>query len=347
MFKKSTVSMAVITMALVAIYPGPSATRADESKRVLKIMTRNLDAGTDLNLIFTYPDLPSGVTATLNQVNSTDPRARAARLADEIRVTQPDFIGLQEATEWRTGTCGATAVLYDQLQLVLDALAARNMHYTKVAVQIFPTIEAPLLTAGQCLSFTDRNALLARTDLRPAGIEVSNVQIAQFQNYLDLTPMGLPKIYRGYISADVKAGNDSFRLVTTHMESTYFFDPTGDLQAAQAGELIGALNTTGMPVVLFGDFNSNAEGGPEQTPTVGMLTAAGLTDTWRQFYPMGTGYTWPLYYEDLNSGPAIPNERIDLIFTRGVRALKVDETGLIAPCASDHAGVVSMVQIGK
>jgi endonuclease/exonuclease/phosphatase family metal-dependent hydrolase len=339
--------MTVITMALVAIYPGPPSARADESKRVLKIMTRNLDAGTDLNLIFVYPDLATGATATLNQVNSTDPRGRAARLADEIRVTQPDFIGLQEATEWRTGTCGSTAVLYDQLQMVLDALAARNMYYTKAAVQIFPTIEAPLLTPGQCLSFTDRNALLVRTDLRPTGIEVSNVQVAQFQYFLDLTPLGLPKIYHGYISADVKAGSDTFRLVTTHLESTYFFDPTGNLQAAQAGELIAALNTTDMPVVLFGDFNSNAEAGPEQTPTVGMLTAAGFTDTWREFYPAGTGFTWPLYFEDLASGPAFPNERIDLIFTRGARALKVEETGLVVPNASDHAGVVAMVQTGK
>jgi endonuclease/exonuclease/phosphatase family metal-dependent hydrolase len=80
---------------------------------------------------------------------------------------------------------------------------------------------------------------------------------------------------------------------------------------------------------------------------MGMLTAAGFSDTWREFYPMGTGHTWPLYYEDLASGSAVPNERIDLIFTRGVRALKVEQSGLVAPCASDHAGVVAMVQIGK
>ncbi len=61
----------------------------------------------------------------------------------------------------------------------------------------------------------------------------------------------------------------------------------------------------------------------------------------------GTGFSWPLFFEDLASGPAIPNERIDLIFTRGVRALKIDETGLKAPFASDHAGVVALMQIGK
>jgi endonuclease/exonuclease/phosphatase family metal-dependent hydrolase len=54
-----------------------------------------------------------------------------------------------------------------------------------------------------------------------------------------------------------------------------------------------------------------------------------------------------LYFEDIASGPAIPNERIDLIFTRDVRALKVDETCTTAPLASDHAGVAAMVQVGK
>ena len=95
------------------------------------------------------------------------------------------------------------------------------------------------------------------------------------------------------------------------------------------------------------DFNSNAEAGPEQTASVGLILAAGFSDVWRLFNSVGTGFTWPLYFEDIASGPAVPYERIDLIFTRGVRALKVDETGTDAPFASDHAGVVAMMQVGK
>src|SRR4051812_23054774 len=88
------------------------STQASESKRVLKVMTRNMDAGTDLNLIFGYyPNVPAGVSATLAQVISTDIPFRIQRLADEVRANQPDFIALQEVTEWRTGTCGATTVL--------------------------------------------------------------------------------------------------------------------------------------------------------------------------------------------------------------------------------------------
>ena len=322
--------------------------QADESKRVLKVMTRNMDAGTDLNLIFYYyPNIPVGVSATLAQVISTDIPSRIQRLADEVRTNQPDFIALQEVTEWRTGVCGATTVLYDQLELLVDALAARNMQYTRLAVDTLNVIEAPALDG--CVRYADSNAILVRSDLR-SGIEVSNVQSHHYQSYLDLSTIGFigfPPFFHGYISADVRAGSETFRLFNTHLESTYAFDPTGLLQSAQAGELVAALNATALPVVLCGDFNSNAEVGPEQTASVGLILTARFTDVWRQFNSVGTGFTWPLYFEDSASGPAIPNERIDLIFTRDIRALKVDETGTHAPVASDHAGVVAMVQVGK
>jgi endonuclease/exonuclease/phosphatase family metal-dependent hydrolase len=355
LFRISKTALAAAAVALIVCL-GASAAQGNgnESKRVLRFMTRNMDAGTDLNLIFANPgDIPAGVTATLAQVISTDLPGRAKRLADEIRTSQPDFIALQEVTTWRTGVwgaygCGSTTVLYNQLQLLLDALAARHMAYTPVAVQSLGTIGAPSLTG--CVSIEDRNALLVRADLKPTGIEISNVQTHQYANYLDLSVIGMsgfPPIYQGYMSADIKAGSETFRLFNTHLASTYVFDPAGLLQVAQAGELKTALNDATMPVVLCGDFNSNAEPGPEQTDTVAMIEGVGFSDVWRQFNPPVTGYTWPLYYEDFASGPALPVERIDLIFTRGVRTLKVDETGLAAPFASDHAGVVAMMQIGK
>lgn len=344
MIKPSSVALAVAAV----VFCVSASAQVGESKRVLKIMTRNMDAGTDLNLIFAYyPDIPGGVSATLAQVISTDIPSRAQRLADEIRTIQPDFVALQEVTEWRTGPCGATTVLYDQLQLLLDALAARNMPYTPLAVDTLNAIEAPSLDG--CVRYTDRNALLARSDLR-SSIEASNVQSYHYAHYLDLSTIGIfgfPPIFHGYISADIKAGSDTFRLFNTHLDSTYPFDPTGLLQVSQAGELIAALNATALPVVLSGDFNSNAETGPEQTASVGLILGAGFTDVWRLFNGPGTGFTWPLYFEDLASGPAVPNERIDLIFTRGVRALTVNETGASAPFASDHAGVAAMAQVGK
>ena len=160
MFQKMTkcngvaLALAAIVYSLMA-----SPAQASESKRVLKVMTRNMDAGTDLNLIFAYyPNVPVGVSATLAQVISTDIPSRIQSLADEVRTNQPDFIALQEVTEWRTGACGATTVLYDQLQLLVDALAARNMPYTRLAVDTLNVIEAPSLDG--CVRYTDSNAVL-------------------------------------------------------------------------------------------------------------------------------------------------------------------------------------------
>ena len=295
MFPKTSKLKAVALAMAAVICLTASAARASESKRVLKIMTRNMDAGTDLNLIFAYyPNVPAGVSATLAQVISTDIPSRAQRLADEIRTSQPDFIALQEVTEWRTGVCGATTVLYDQLQLLLDALAARNMQYTTLAADTLNVIEAPSLDG--CVRYSDSNAILVRSGLK-SGIEVSNVQAHHYAHFLDLSTIGIlgfPPVFHGYLSADVQAGSDTFRLFNTHLESTYPFDPTGLLQVTQAVELVTALNATTLPVVLCGDFNSNAEAGPEQTASVGLIRNAGFADVWRLFNAAGTGFTWPL-----------------------------------------------------
>ena len=333
----------------IALCLGATSLRADEGKRVLNVMTRNMDAGTDLNLIFAnYPDIATGVSATMTQVVSTNVPGRVKRLAEEIRHSRPDFVALQEVTTWETGVCGATTVLYDQLKMLLDALKASDTEYTPVGVNVYSSIEAPAQSG--CVKYTDRDAILVRSDLKPPDIQVSNVQSAQYKALLDLTTLGMlgfPSISRGYMTVDVKAGSDTFRLVNTHLESTYSFDPTGLLQAAQTAELLKALGSTDLPIVLCGDFNSNAELGPEQTPTVKMIVEAGFTDVWREFNKAGTGYTWPLYNEDLSSGPSVPSERIDLIFTLGMRALKIEQTGVDTPWSSDHAGVVAMIQTGK
>jgi endonuclease/exonuclease/phosphatase family metal-dependent hydrolase len=337
----------VAGILLVCLTASPAET--DNSKRVVTAMTRNMDAGTDLNLIFAlYPDIKAGVTATIQEVIATDVPGRAARLADEIRTSHPDLIALQEVTEWRQGQCGATTLLYDQLQLLMDSLAARHMRYKVLAVQSVAAIEAPAATG--CVKMIDRNAILVTADEKAAGIEIDNIQSVLYATTLDLSKLGFsgfPVIYHGYITADVQAGSERFRFVNTHLDSIYPFDPQGSLQVAEAAELVTALAASPLPVVLCGDFNSNAEAGPEQTATVGMILNIGFTDVWREFNPVGTGYTWPLYSEDPLGGPTVPVERIDLIFTRGVRPLKVVVKGLTAPWASDHAGVVSMLQPGK
>src|SRR5437868_9819865 len=92
---------------------------ADNEKTAVKVMTRNMDSGTDLLFVFAATDVPSFISAmaaTYAEINASNIPLRAGRLADEIASTQPDLIGLQEVTLWRKGPLDnspATVVLYD------------------------------------------------------------------------------------------------------------------------------------------------------------------------------------------------------------------------------------------
>jgi endonuclease/exonuclease/phosphatase family metal-dependent hydrolase len=123
---------------------------------------------------------------------------------------------------------------------------------------------------------------------------------------------------------------------------------------AQANELLAALGSPGMPVILAGDFNANAEPGPDHTGTVPAIVSAGFADSWTGVNIGDPGYTWPLFGEDQTTGPTSPVERIDLIFTGGTidrwfgrdpNVISAVRTGTTAPWASDHAGVVVKVRL--
>jgi endonuclease/exonuclease/phosphatase family metal-dependent hydrolase len=115
-----------------------------------------------------------------------------------------------------------------------------------------------------------------------------------------------------------------------------------------------------VPVVLAGDFNSDAilssKGkGPDNTDTAALIQAAGYTDTWT-VTGNGAGPTWPLYAEDQFPPPpfvvpALPYERIDLIFSQGLNVAGVERVISPGPnvtqwpyYASDHAGVMATLE---
>ncbi len=120
----------------------------------------------------------------------------------------------------------------------------------------------------------------------------------------------------------------------------------------QGQEILLGLGTTQLPVILAGDFNSDAEAagvGPDQTPTAGLIASAGFTDVWHLLHPTETGFTWPLFGEDQPVPDVFPIlepvERIELIYALGPDALSAVRTGITAGAggvfASDHAGVVA------
>jgi endonuclease/exonuclease/phosphatase family metal-dependent hydrolase len=322
----------------------------------VRIMTQNMDGGTDLSfaiaelLGFLPPGI--GVELTYDEVLASDIPGRAALLAAKVVGKKPDLLALQEAWLWRTGASvnSATTVLYDQLQLLLADLAAAGVPYDIAAVNTLGD-HALLKASGGALRITDRDALLIRADLLPPELHLSDVHSNTFDALFSIGGLQAPS---GWISAIVHTGNRLFRLVNTHLQGPVPGDPVSvAVQTAQADQLINELRNSTVPVVIAGDFNSDAiQGtagpGPDNTATAAMIQAAGYADTWTS----GPGPTWPLYLEDHFPPPFFvpfaPFERIDLIFSQGLNVVSVEHVVAPGPVptgfGSDHLGVIAVFQ---
>jgi endonuclease/exonuclease/phosphatase (EEP) superfamily protein YafD len=147
--------------------------------------------------------------------------------------------------------------------------------------------------------------------------------------------------------------------VNTHLQSPVGSDPDAiKAQTEQAKQLLRELRNSSVPVVIAGDFNSDAiygasGPGPDNTGTVAMIQAAGYLDSWAVTNQL-PGPTWPLFQQDqfppsFFFAPASPYERIDLIFSQGLNTISTKRVLAPGPAAnrwpyfgSDHAGVVAI-----
>ncbi|MCA1634732.1 MAG: endonuclease/exonuclease/phosphatase family protein [Acidobacteria bacterium] len=345
-----------LTLALLSL--GAQHAQAQGSCDKLTVLTRNMYLGTDFAEVFGAGDeltLLTEVAEAFAEVQASDPRARIKAIAHEIQTTRPDLVSLQEVALWQTGpfdpsSPSANTVAYDYLQLLLDELNSNGgLHYEPVAVLTNLVAEAPALGPEGFFDvrFTDRVAVLARTDLKKKHFEVENVVAQHFATVLSVptAALGTITIPRGYIAADVERCGQTFRFVNAHLES---FEellglPFPYFRFAQATELLLGSGSTGLPLVLAGDFNADAENPTD--PTYQLLLSGGLMDAWQSARPDEPGYTWPLF----SQSPFVyesPSRRLDLVLTRGaVEATKADMVGENdltprRPMTSDHAGVV-------
>lgn len=348
-----TLLIALLTIPATAEQPAPF-----EGDREITVMSRNLYLGTDLSPAIVAPNTSELIKAVIRisaefQVTNFSERAQA--LADEIATKQPDLIGLQEAVLLRSQypadlslIPNATTMELDYLQLLLDALDARGLHYTPVVISTGFDVEVPRLRSDFTLEdirFTDREVILARNDSLVADLNLSNVQGRNFANKLTIIPNSRSfAILRGWASTDVKVRGKSFRFVTTHLEPS-----SPDVQVAQANELLQEPGNTDLPLVFIGDFNSNANG--SGTPTYGNLIASGFVDAWSQAHPGDPGFTCCQDANLLNPTSEL-SERIDLILFRGnFSAIDIDIVGnnpanrtISGLWPSDHAGVVATLR---
>lgn len=350
-------------LLLMSGAPASASAAAENPSASLKVMTRNLYLGADLRPVFAAGSpqaLVAAVTTAFAGVRATNFPERAQALADEIAGADPHLVGLQEAVLWRSQTPAqpgsATHVEYDFLQILLDELALRGKHYAAVATVTLGDYEAPQSTPGglQDIRLTDRDVLLARTDLSAKVFRVGHPEAQQFTARVTLNNpvLGPIVIPQGWVAADATVRGRTTRVVSTHLEPL-----SSAVQQAQAAELLaGPLDTT-LPTVLLGDLNSAAGGvgavpGRTDTPTYGQLLAAGFTDAWTARHHKDPGFTC-CQAADLRNATSMLSQRIDyVLFRNGFKALSSHRTGAEpddrTPSGlwpSDHAGLWSRLHI--
>jgi hypothetical protein len=346
------VVLILLPTAVVSATPLDASNPARGNARPVKVMTRNLYAGTDLGPLLTatsFPEFAYEVAQAFGRVQATDFPARAKVLAKEIQEADPHLIGLQEATLWRIGEPGvldgditpATTVVYDFLASLQDELSNLDLHYSVVIVQTEFDAEGPS-TLGFDIRITLRDVILAKADLPPDELTLSNANSANYDATLSLpTIAGDLTFTRGWTSVDATVNRRTFRFINTHLEA---FSPGHGL--AQSNELLSGPADTSLPVVLVGDLNSS----PGEMAYEN-LTAAGLVDTWLEANSTDPGYTGFNDADLLNPIPTLTT-RVDHVLTSpGVEVFRSMIVGIDqdnrTPSGlwpSDHAGVVATLR---
>lgn len=356
--KRLRLTLLLLAMAGALASAGAGVAQAHPHSKV-EVMTRNMYIGTDLAGLFAAQSLPQFVVAAgqaFTKVQASDPPARIRAMAREIDKTDPEIVGLQEVALFQTDTeppildgpaTPANTTAFDFLQMLLDALAERRAHYTVLTTSTNSATEAPT-SLGFDVKLTDRDVLLARSDLSPKKLSWTNASSANFAVNLTLPTFGGPiTLTRGYNVADFTAKKRSFRVVNTHLE------PFADLiQDAQAAELLnGPLSTGPQTQLLIGDINSDP--GATGTNPYDMFATAGFTDTWTEAHRKAAGLTCCFGELLLDPDASVFDERIDVVLTRraGKRATSAKIVGTdprnrtsSGRWPSDHAGVVSAVR---
>jgi hypothetical protein len=363
---------AVVLFAVASAILGAGSAYADEGHSVT-VMTQNLYQGTEFRnfqaLQGTTPTLEQALGATTADYGTyvaTRFKDRAKLIAAEIARERPELVGLQEVATWHQGVFNPehpfalpTPVSEDFTQELLAALAADGMQYAAVSRHDNNfTLAFPIATPGLvAVGMVESGVILARTDLPPGQLKLSNPQSGTYNARIPTIPNSLvpsePFVFtNSWQSIDVRVRGRAFRFITTHLDA---LAPAGVVSGPQAQELLAGPASTSLPVVLAGDMNS----GPVLAPAAyDAFVSGGLSDTWTAAGlgapPLTCCHLAP---NDRASDPlATYTEDPDHVFTRGdFSVLGEHLVGNEAPnpapesfiWPSDHAGLVARLALGR
>jgi endonuclease/exonuclease/phosphatase family metal-dependent hydrolase len=350
---KSTAVALMLAAFLTATFQKPAYAADGQSSRApgrVGVMTLNMYIGADTDplLAVSNPqDLPGVVAQVWDHFLATNVAERVRAMAGLIRILRPDLIGVQEATLIRTQDPSdffignpqpAEDVAYDFLELLLNALKESRLGYSAVAQVQNLDIEVPRANPNGTLTdvrVTDRDVILAR----------GNVKIDPLteRNYQAFLPIGSVRLLRGFVAVDATLGGTTYRFASTHLEAGT--EPPGsDIRLAQVEELIREFEGESLPLIVVGDFNSEAPSGNAYLP----MLDAGYTDVWTERVGVPAEGLTCCQDSDLLNQDSLLHERSDLIFARNIDLRRVvARTGLDKPWQktasglwpSDHAAV--------
>ncbi|HVE66141.1 MAG TPA: endonuclease/exonuclease/phosphatase family protein [Thermoanaerobaculia bacterium] len=358
-----SLALALVLSATSLAGEAPRAAGSGEREKTVTVMTQNLYLGAEVAPVIQAAltdssAIPAAVSEVWGKVQATDFPERAHALAVQIDRARPDLIGLQEAVLYRSqfpadslgpAPTPATRVEYDFVELLRRALLDRGLRYEVVAVSTGFDVELPRVRSLDPLELedirlTEREVILARAE-RHSALKLSNVEEGSFETNLDL---GFLVVRRGWAAVDVKIRGERFRFITTHLEAD-----DEHVRVAQSNELLRGPANTRLPVVLLGDFNSNANGDETSAAYLNLLSG-GFRDSWSEVRGGEAGST--CCHDELLVAAtpfAAARERIDLVLLRGdIEVESVDVVGEEqddrTPSGlwpSDHAGVVAKLRL--
>jgi hypothetical protein len=329
----------------------------------VRVMTRNIYVGTDLDSVYKVSDpamVPLAAAWAFQLLLSTDFNERAQALADEIVLGRPHLIGLQEISLFRIqspgdmivgGTVPAETVFQDFLAILMNALQQRGLNYRVAGIVENFDIEVPMITSPaptfDDIRLTDYDVVLARHD-----VQINNVVEQNYQAALPIPGFGID-LPRGYIALDARVDSKTYRFVNTHLESI-----SEQVRFAQAQELVAILSNETKPIILVGDLNTLAPDGNAYQYIINQ----GYVDSWdrNRICLNPDGYT-AIHDPDLRNTTVKLDQRIDLILVKSHKYL--GNRQIIGPVwsfvvgdelkdrtpsglwPSDHAGVIARLRI--
>jgi hypothetical protein len=243
---------AIAAVLGLSVAPAPAKAQLSKDNDDLRVMTYNVDEGTDYLEIAQAKNVDQFLVAvgeTITQVRATNPPSRMQAVAKQIIAAGPALVSLQELDQWSTGSfdpvsqrCGTLTLEFDMLQELLAALNAEGDFY-EIAVQGRQyDVAAPGILSSTfiCIQAVNHLAILARTDLHRSQFYWNNAQTQQYDNAIVFpTPLGNFRAPRAWVSVDAMFHGKPFRFIGTHLESG---DAT--IRRLQGGELrSGPANT--------------------------------------------------------------------------------------------------------